>query len=158
MTETAPELRVGDAAPPIALNDATGTPRRLDDFAGRRVIVYFYPAAFTPGCTTQACDFRDNLASLQGAGYDVVGISTDDEAKLADFAREDRLDFTLLSDPEGRTAKAWGTWGEKVVNGRTIIGTLRSTFVVDEEGRIRLARYRVDADGHVRALRDELGV
>ena len=158
MNEAAPELRPGDAAPRFVLNDATGAATTLDDFAGRRLVVYFYPAAFTPGCTTQACDFRDNLASLRGAGYEVVGISTDDEAKLAEFAREDRLDFPLLSDPEGRTAKAWGAWGEKVVNGETRVGTLRSTFVLDEQARVVHAQYRVDADGHVRELRGLLGV
>lgn len=153
-----PELKVGDSAPSFALSDANGEQRTLADFAGRRTIVYFYPAAFTPGCTTEACDFRDNLASLQGAGYGVVGISGDDVAKLREFADEDKLDFPLLSDPGNAVAKQWGSWGEKVVNGNTIVGALRSTFVIGEDGRIELAQYRVDPEGHVRRLREELGV
>lgn len=151
-------LTTGDAAPDFALADAAGETVRLTDFAGKRVIVYFYPAAFTPGCTTEACDFRDNLASLQGAGYAVVGISADDVATLARFAAEDRLDFPLLSDPDNAVAKAYGAWGEKEIQGKTLTGVLRSTFVIDEDGNIALAEYRVDADGHVRALRQTLGV
>jgi len=153
-----PELKVGDSAPAFALSDANGEQKTLADFSGRRTIVYFYPAAFTPGCTTEACDFRDNLASLQGAGYGVVGISGDDVAKLREFAAEDKLDFPLLSDPGNAVAKEWGSWGEKVVNGNTIVGALRSTFVIGEDGRIELSQYRVDPEGHVRRLREELGV
>lgn len=151
-------LSAGDPAPDFALRDATGATVSLSDFAGRRVIVYFYPAAFTPGCTTEACDFRDNLASLQGAGYAVVGISGDDVETLARFAAEDRLDFPLLSDPDHVTAKAYGAWGEKQIGDRTLTGVLRSTFAIGEDGRIELAEYRVNADGHVRALRESLGV
>lgn len=151
-------LTAGDTAPDFALTDATGGTVRLGDYAGKPVIVYFYPAAFTPGCTTEACDFRDNLASLQGAGYAVVGVSADDVETLARFAAEDRLDFPLLSDPDNAVAKAYGAWGEKEIQGKTLTGVLRSTFVIDADGRIRIAEYRVDADGHVRALRETLGV
>lgn len=156
MSEIGPELHEGAETPGFTLQDATGTERSLADYSGRRVIVYFYPAAFTPGCTTQACDFRDNLASLQGAGYEVVGVSGDDVETLARFAAEDALDFPLLSDPENAVAKAWGAWGEKVINGETKIGVLRSTFVIEEDGRIALAEYRVDPAGHVGRLREQL--
>lgn len=158
MSEIGAELQAGDTPPGFELRDARGRTVGLDDYRGRRVIVYFYPAAFTPGCTTEACDFRDNLASLQGAGYDVVGISSDDEATLARFAEEDALDFTLLSDPDHGVARAWGAWGEKVVRGETMTGALRSTFVIDPDGTIRSAQYRVDPEGHVLRLREELGV
>ncbi|UWF77110.1 MULTISPECIES: thioredoxin-dependent thiol peroxidase [Microbacterium] len=152
----ATQLEPGDAAPDFSLTDAAGRTVRLGDFAGRRVILYFYPAAFTPGCTTEACDFRDNLASLRGAGYEVVGVSGDDQETLARFAAEDRLEFPLLSDPGNEVAKAYGAWGEKEIDGRTLTGVLRSTFVIDGDGRIELAQYRVDPNGHVAALREEL--
>lgn len=151
-------LAVGDRAPDFALSDASGATVSLSAFAGRKVIVYFYPAAFTPGCTTEACDFRDNLASLQGAGYAVVGISADDVETLGRFAAEDRLEFPLLSDPDHATARAYGAWGEKRVGERTLTGVLRSTFVIGEDGRIEFAEYRVNAEGHVLALRESLGV
>ncbi|WP_309065430.1 thioredoxin-dependent thiol peroxidase [Microbacterium sp.] len=150
------ELLAGSPAPDFALTDATGRTVRLGDFAGRRLILYFYPAAFTPGCTTEACDFRDNLASLRGAGYEVVGVSGDDLDTLARFAEEDRLDFPLLSDPGHQVAKTYGAWGEKQIEGRTVTGVLRSTFVIDADGRIEHAEYRVDPNGHVAALREKL--
>lgn len=154
----APELTPGDSAPPFTLDSAAGVPVSLSDYAGRRVIVYFYPAAFTPGCTTEACDFRDSLASFSGAGYEVIGISGDDVPTLARFAADDAAGITLLSDPDHAVARAWGAWGEKTVNGSTLIGALRSTFVIGDVGQILHAEYRVDADGHVRALREQLGV
>jgi len=156
--ETVAQLAPGADAPDFALSDAKGETVRLSDFAGGRTILYFYPAAFTPGCTTEACDFRDNLASLSGAGYRVVGISKDDVETLARFAEEDRLDFPLLSDPDHAVAKSYGAWGEKQIDGRTLTGVLRSTFVLDEENRIEIAEYRVDPDGHVAALREKLGI
>lgn len=158
MSETATELRAGDPAPAFSLASGDGSTVSLTQFAGRRVIVYFYPAAFTPGCTTEACDFRDNLASLQGAGFTVLGISGDDVETLARFAAEDKLDYPLLSDPDHAVAKAWGAWGEKVVNGEHMIGALRCTFVVGADGNLEIAQYRVEADGHVARLRSELGV
>lgn len=152
-------LQPGDTAPAFALTASSGEQVALADYAGREVIVYFYPKAFTPGCTTEACDFRDNIASLRGAGFEVLGISSDDPERLAEFAAAEHLPFPLLSDPEGATAKAWGTWGDKTLpDGREITGTLRSTFVVDVDGRLRVADYDVPADGHVRALRTKLGV
>lgn len=158
MSQIGPELQPGDTPPAFSLSDAEGRSVSSADLAGRQTIVYFYPAAFTPGCTTEACDFRDNLGSLEGAGYDVIGISGDDQETLARFAEEDALDFTLLSDPDHAVAQAWGAWGEKVVGGETRIGALRSTFVLDADGRVRSAEYRVDAAGHVGRLRDQLGV
>ena len=156
---TAPRLQPGDTAPALELTASDGASVSLADFAGREVIVYFYPKAFTPGCTKQACDFRDSIASLRGAGYEVLGVSSDDRERLAEFAAAEHLPFPLLSDPEGATAKAWGTWGDKTLpDGREITGTLRSTFVVDGDGRLRVADYDVPADGHVRALREKLGV
>ena len=156
---TAPHLVVGDSAPDLDLEAADGRRIALADYAGRDVIVYFYPKAFTPGCTTEACDFRDSIASLRGAGYEVLGVSSDSPERLAEFAAAEHLPFPLLSDPEGATAKAWGTWGNKTLpDGREITGTLRSTFVVDGDGRLVVADYDVPADGHVRALRERLGV
>ena len=151
-------LEAGDAAPDFALVDSAGSPVSLADYRGRNVVLYFYPAAMTPGCTTEACDFRDHLGSLASGGYDVVGISGDDQQTLARFAAEDALDFTLLSDPDHAVAQAWGAWGEKVVDGETRVGPLRATFVLDADGRVRSAEYRVDAEGHVRRLREQLGV
>ena len=138
---------------------ADGSTISLSDYAGRDVIVYFYPGAFTPGCTTEACDFRDNIASLRGAGYEVLGISIDDPATLADFAEAESLPFPLLSDEGGQTAKTWGTWGDKVLpDGREVTGTLRSTFAIDGEGKVKVAEYNVAPQGHVAALREKLGV
>lgn len=149
-------LAAGDANPGFALPDATGAVVRPEDFAGRRLVVYFYPAAFTPGCTTEACDFRDNLASLQAAGVAVVGISPDPVARLAEWAAAEQLSFPLLSDEDHAVAEAWGAWGTKVVNGQERIGLIRSTFVLDPDGTVASAEYFVDPNGHVARLRDLL--
>ncbi|MCD1146304.1 thioredoxin-dependent thiol peroxidase [Kocuria sp. LUK] len=150
------QLRAGDPAPALTLTDHEGREVDLAGLHGRRVIVYFYPKAFTPGCTSEACDFRDNLASLESLGYTVLGVSADDEQTLARFAEEHALPYRLLSDPESATARAWGAWGEKSVGGETRVGPLRSTFVVDEQGRIASAEYDVQAQGHVARLREQL--
>lgn len=152
------QLRPGDTAPDFTLPDAAGGKVSLADYAGRNVVVYFYPKAATPGCTTEACDFRDNLNSLQASGFDVVGISPDEPQALQDFAAAESLTFPLLSDPDFAVAQAYGSYGDKEFNGKTFSGTLRSTVVVDPEGKVRLAEYNVDAKGHVARLREELGV
>ncbi|SDE11988.1 thioredoxin-dependent thiol peroxidase [Rhodococcus tukisamuensis] len=157
MTENI-KLSPGDAAPEFTLPDAGGKEVSLSDFRGRKVIVYFYPAASTPGCTKQACDFRDSLAELNGAGLDVVGISPDKPAKLAKFRDAESLTFPLLSDPERTTLQAWGAFGEKKMYGKTVQGVIRSTFLVDEEGKIEVAQYNVRATGHVAKLRRDLSV
>lgn len=151
-------LSPGDPAPEFTLADDTGEPVSLSDFRGRKVIVYAYPAAMTPGCTTQACDFSDSLDALQAKGYAVIGISPDQPAKLARFRERDGLTITLLSDPDKATLAAYGAYGEKKLYGKTVEGVIRSTFVVDEEGRISTARYNVKATGHVAMLRRDLGV
>ncbi len=157
MTETA-RLQAGDKAPALSLPDADGNTVKLSDFKGRKVIVYFYPAASTPGCTKQACDFRDSLAELNGAGIDVVGISPDKPEKLAKFRDAQSLTFPLLSDPDKKVLTAWGTFGEKKMYGKTVQGVIRSTFLVDEKGKIEVAQYNVRATGHVAKLRGELSV
>lgn len=144
MTDAA-RLEVGQTAPGFSLPDADGNTVRLADFKGRAVIVYFYPAASTPGCTKQACTFRDSLAGLNGAGIDVVGISPDKPEKLAKFRNAEALTFPLLSDPERKVLTAWGTFGEKKMYGKTVQGVIRSTFLVDEKGKIALAQYNVKA-------------
>ncbi|MCK8671409.1 thioredoxin-dependent thiol peroxidase [Rhodococcus sp. HM1] len=151
-------LAPGDPAPELTLLDADGNEVSLSDYRGRKVIVYFYPAASTPGCTKQACDFRDNLAELNDAGLDVVGISPDKPAKLAKFRDKEELTFPLLSDPEKTTLTAWGAFGEKKMYGKTVTGVIRSTFLVDEEGKIEVAQYNVRATGHVAKLRRDLSV
>ena len=151
-------LEVGQSAPDFTLPDAAGGPWTLSEHRGRSVVVYFYPAASTPGCTTQACDFRDSLSSLTGAGYDVVGVSPDGPEALARFAEAEHLTFPLLSDPEHAVLEAYGAWGEKTMYGRTSTGVLRSTVVVDPEGVVSLAQYSVKATGHVARLRKELGL
>ena len=151
-------LEAGQAAPDFTLLDQDEHPVSLSDFRGRRVIVYFYPAAQTPGCTTQACDFRDSLASLQGAGYTVLGVSRDTPEKLRAFRDSDGLTFPLLSDPDHAVHEAYGAWGEKQNYGKTITGVLRSTFVIDEDGRVVEAQYNVKATGHVARLRKTLGL
>jgi peroxiredoxin Q/BCP len=151
-------LQPGDPAPDFTLPDADGRSVSLADYQGRKVIVYFYPAAMTPGCTTQACDFRDSLASLQGAGFAVLGISPDEPAKLAKFRDRDAVTFPLLSDSGRQVLQAYGAWGEKQRYGKTVLGVIRSTFVVDEDGKIERAMYNVKATGHVARLREELGV
>jgi peroxiredoxin Q/BCP len=140
-----PRLEVGDKAPAFSLPDADGKTVKLSDFKGRKVIVYFYPAASTPGCTKQACDFRDSLAQLNEAGLDVIGISPDKPEKLAKFRDAEGLTFPLLSDPDRSVLTAWGTFGEKTMYGKTVQGVIRSTFVVDEKGKIEVAQYNVKA-------------
>jgi peroxiredoxin Q/BCP len=157
VTDTA-RLEVGDTAPAFSLPDAEGNTVKLSDFKGRKVIVYFYPAAMTPGCTKQACDFRDSLAELNGAGVDVVGISPDKPEKLAKFTERDQLTFPLLSDPDKKVLTEWGAYGEKKMYGKTVQGVIRSTFVVDEKGKIALAQYNVKATGHVAKLRRDISV
>ena len=151
-------LEPGSAAPDFTLLDQDERPVSLSDFRGRRVILYFYPAAMTPGCTTQACDFRDSMGSLQGAGYTVLGISRDEPAKLREFRENDAITFPLLSDPDHAVHEAYGAWGEKQNYGKTITGVLRSTFVLDEDGVVVEALYNVKATGHVARLRKTLGV
>lgn len=153
-----PRLEVGDPAPAFSLPDADGNTVSLADYRGRKLIVYFYPAASTPGCTKQACDFRDNLTELADAGLDVVGISPDKPEKLAKFRDAQELTFPLLSDPEREVLTAWGAFGEKKMYGKTVQGVIRSTFVVDEDGKIALAQYNVRATGHVAKLRRDLAV
>ncbi|BBZ08518.1 peroxiredoxin [Mycolicibacterium doricum] len=153
-----PRLSVGDTAPDFTLPDADGNTVSLSDHRGRKVIVYFYPAASTPGCTKQACDFRDNLAELNDAGLDVIGISPDKPAKLAKFRDKEGLTFPLLSDPDKEVLTAWGAFGEKTMYGKTVQGVIRSTFVVDEDGKIAEAQYNVRATGHVAKLRRDLSV
>lgn len=157
MTET-PRLQVGDTAPAFTLPDADGNSVNLSDFQGRKVIIYFYPAASTPGCTKQACDFRDSLAELDGAGLDVVGISPDKPEKLAKFRDAEGLTFPLLSDPDKKVLTAWGAFGEKKLYGKVVQGVIRSTFVVDATGHIEVAQYNVKATGHVAKLRRDLSV
>ena len=145
--------------PPLSPSlDADEKPVSLSDFAGKQVIVYFYPAASTPGCTTQACDFRDQLRTLQNAGYAVVGISPDKPAKLAKFRDNQNLTFPLLSDPEHATLEAYGAWGEKTMYGKKRVGVIRSTVVVGADGKVEVAQYNVKATGHVAKLMRDLGV
>ncbi len=146
-------LQAGDTAPDFTLDDADGTAVSLADYRGRKVVVYFYPAASTPGCTKEACDFRDNLAELNGAGIDVLGISPDKPAKLARFRDDEELTFPLLSDPDREVLTAWGAFGEKKLYGKTVTGVIRSTFLVGEDGTIVDAQYNVKATGHVAKLR-----
>lgn len=152
-------LSPGDTAPDFTLPAADGSTVALADVlaeAREGVVVYFYPKAGTPGCTTEACDFRDNLASLKGAGYTVLGVSTDPIPDLRAFAAAEHLTFPLLSDADHAVAEAYGTWGPKTVDGRTFDGVHRSTFVIDPDGTIRCAQYDVQAQGHVAALRAQL--
>ena len=151
-------LAPGDPAPDFTLNDADGNPVSLSSLRGQRVIVYFYPAAMTPGCTTQACDFRDSLSSLAAAGVAVLGISPDQPAKLAKFRDKEGLNFPLLSDPDHAVERAYGTYGEKKLYGRTTLGVIRSTFVVGADGILEQAYYGVKATGHVARLRKDLGI
>jgi peroxiredoxin Q/BCP len=151
-------LAPGDTAPDFALESDTGEQVTLSGLRGRKVIVYFYPAAMTPGCTKQACDFTDSLDSLKAAGYEVLGVSKDTPARLAKFRERDALTITLLSDTDLTTHRAYGAYGEKKLYGKVVEGVLRSTFVVDEEGRVELAQYNVKATGHVAKLRRDLGL
>ncbi|NEA61637.1 thioredoxin-dependent thiol peroxidase [Streptomyces sp. SID12488] len=151
-------LQPGDVAPAFTLPDADGNEVSLADHKGRKVIVYFYPAALTPGCTKQACDFTDNLDVLAGAGYDVIGISPDKPEKLAKFREKENLKVTLLGDTEKTVLQAYGAFGEKMNYGKTYVGVIRSTFIVDEEGKIEQALYNVRATGHVAKIIKDLGV
>ena len=151
-------LAPGDTAPDFTLPSDTGDEVALSDLRGKKVIVYFYPAAMTPGCTKQACDFTDSLSSLQAQGYDVLGISPDSPAKLAKFRERDGLTITLLSDADKSVMNAYGAFGEKKLYGKTVQGVIRSTFVVDEDGKLTQAQYNVKASGHVAKLRRDLGI
>ncbi|GAA2850767.1 thioredoxin-dependent thiol peroxidase [Paenarthrobacter ilicis] len=152
----AERLTPGDVAPDFTLQDSTGKKIGLSDFKGTKTIVYFYPAASTPGCTKEACDFRDSLASLQAAGYGILGISPDTVEDLATFAEKEQLNFPLLSDADHAVADAYAAWGEKKNYGRTYMGLIRSTVVVDKDGKVELAQYNVRATGHVAKLRRDL--
>ena len=151
-------LSPGDPAPDFTLTSDTGDQVRLKDLRGQKVIVYFYPAAMTPGCTKEACDFTDSLDSLKAAGYEVLGISPDKPEKLAKFRERDGLGITLLSDADRSVMQAYGAFGEKKLYGKTVEGVIRSTFVVDAEGKVELAQYNVKATGHVAKLRRDLGL
>ena len=151
-------LETGDIAPDFTLTDDRGEAVSLHDFKGRKVVLYVYPAAMTPGCTTQACDFRDSLDSLAASGYAVIGISPDSPAKLAKFRERDGLTFPLVSDEDKALLTAYGAYGEKQLYGKTVVGVIRSTFVIDADGTIDKAMYNVKAKGHVAKLRKDLGV
>lgn len=151
-------LSPGDTAPDFTLATDTGEQVSLSALRGKKVIVYFYPAAMTPGCTTQACDFTDSLDSLRGAGFEVVGISPDKPAKLAKFRERDGLTITLASDEDRATMTAYGAFGEKKLYGKVVQGVIRSTIVVDEQGLVEVAQYNVKATGHVAKLRRDLGL
>jgi thioredoxin-dependent peroxiredoxin len=151
-------LEPGDRAPDFTLTNDAGEQVTLSELRGRNVIVYFYPAAMTPGCTKQACDFTDSLDSLRGAGYEVLGISPDKPEKLAKFRKRDSLSITLLSDPDKSVMQEWAAYGEKKLYGKVVEGVIRSTFVVDADGKIAVAQYNVKATGHVAKLRRDLGL
>ncbi|MFJ6565902.1 thioredoxin-dependent thiol peroxidase [Streptomyces sp. NPDC091292] len=151
-------LQPGDTAPAFTLSDADGNEVSLADHKGRKVIVYFYPAALTPGCTKQACDFTDNLDVLAGAGYDVIGISPDKPEKLAKFREKEHLKVTLLADPDRTVLTEYGAFGEKKLYGKTVTGVIRSTFVVDEDGKVERALYNVKATGHVAKILKDLSI
>ena len=151
-------LEAGSPAPDFSLTDKDGKAHSLSDYRGQKVIVYFYPAASTPGCTTQACDFRDNMASLQGAGYVVLGVSKDKLPALQKFAENENLGFPLLSDEDLSVHHTYGAFGEKSMYGKTVMGVIRSTFVVDESGVLEHALYNVKATGHAEMLRKKLAL
>ncbi|GGO73931.1 thioredoxin-dependent thiol peroxidase [Nonomuraea cavernae] len=156
MTET--KLAPGDAAPEFTLPTADGKSVSLEDLRGKRVILYFYPAAMTPGCTKQACDFRDSLGQLTTEGFVVLGVSKDKPARLAKFAERDALTFPLLSDPALDVHQAYGAHGTKKLYGKEVVGVIRSTFVIDADGKIEQALYNVKATGHVASLKKKLGL
>lgn len=151
-------LEPGTKAPSFTLEDYTGQQYSLADYAGHKVVLYFYPKASTPGCTKEACDFRDNLASLKSLGYIVLGVSPDKPAALEKFTAKESLTFPLLSDADHAVALAYGAWGEKKNYGKVYEGLIRSTFVINEQGIIELAQYNVRATGHVAKLRRDLGI
>jgi thioredoxin-dependent peroxiredoxin len=153
-----PRLSVGDTAPDFTLPTADGGSLTLSELRGDHVVVYFYPAAGTPGCTKQACDFRDSLASLQAHGYRVLGVSPDSPAKLAAFAEQESLTFPLVSDADRTVMEQWGAWGEKKLYGKVVTGVIRSTVVLAPDGTVELAQYNVKATGHVAKLRRDLGI
>ena len=153
-----PRLDVNQTAPDFTLTDHQGGTVSLGDFAGRRLIIFFYPAAMTPGCTKEACDFRDSLVRLQQAGYDVVGISPDTPEKLARFVEQEALTYPLLSDPDKTVMDAYGAFGEKSLYGKKVTGVIRSTVVIGSDGTVELAKYNVKATGHVASLSKALGV
>ena len=153
-----PRLETGADAPSWTLLSDSGQSVTLADYAGRHLVIFFYPAAMTPGCTTEACDFRDSVPALQAAGYDVVGISPDKPEKLAKFVETESLTYPLLSDPDKSVLDAYGAYGEKKLYGKTTVGVIRSTVVVDPAGKVELAKYNVKAKGHVAGLRSALGV
>ncbi|MBC9957101.1 thioredoxin-dependent thiol peroxidase [Yimella sp. cx-51] len=149
-------LTVGEPAPAFTLTSDEGKQISLDDYRGRHLIIFFYPAAMTPGCTKEACDFRDSLTGLTEAGYDIVGISPDPVAKLTKFVEQESLTYPLLSDEDKSTLEAYGAYGEKKLYGKTVVGVIRSTIVVDPEGKVELAKYNVKATGHVASLKKAL--
>jgi thioredoxin-dependent peroxiredoxin len=151
-------LEPGDPAPDFTLSDDHGDSVQLRDLLGHRVVLYAYPAAMTAGCTTQACDFRDSLDSLAAAGITVLGISPDAPEKLAEFRERDGLTFPLLSDPDKSVLEKYGAYGEKKLYGKTVVGVIRSTFVIDADGTVEQALYNVKASGHVAKLRKDLGI
>jgi peroxiredoxin Q/BCP len=151
-------LEPGDTAPAFCLLDDAGNTVTLEDFKGKTVVLYAYPAAMTPGCTTQACDFRDSLERLNAAGYTVIGISPDKPEKLAKFRERDSLTFSLVSDPDKAVLTAYGAYGEKMMYGKTVTGVIRSTFVIDPNGKIEIAQYNVKAKGHVAKLARDIGL
>lgn len=151
-------LQPGDVAPDFTLPDADGNEVSLSAHKGRKVIVYFYPAALTPGCTKQACDFTDNLSLLADAGYDVLGISPDAPERLGKFREKENLRVTLLADPDKKVLDAYGAFGEKMNYGKTYMGVIRSTIIVDEEGKVEKALYNVRATGHVAKIIKDLGI
>jgi len=153
-----PRLETGQPAPAFTLSDQTGRQVSLSDFAGRNLIIFFYPAAMTPGCTKEACDFRDSLARLQQAGYDVVGISPDKPEKLAKFVDKESLTYPLLSDSDRAVMDAYGAYGEKTLYGKKVTGVIRSTIVVGPDGTVALPRYNIKATGHVASLSKALGL
>ncbi|MFJ4715683.1 thioredoxin-dependent thiol peroxidase [Streptomyces sp. NPDC088785] len=151
-------LKPGDTAPAFTLPDADGNEVSLADHRGRKTIVYFYPAALTPGCTKQACDFTDNLDVFAEAGYDVIGISPDKPEKLAKFREKEQLRVTLVGDPDKKVLEAYGAFGEKKLYGKVVTGVIRSTVVVDEDGKVEHALYNVKATGHVAKIIKDLGI
>ena len=155
---SSPTLEAGSLAPDFSLPDKDGKAHQLSDYRGKKVILYFYPAASTPGCTTQACDFRDNMASLEAAGYVVLGISKDKLPALQKFADNENLGFPLLSDEDLSVHHSYGAFGEKSMYGKTVMGVIRSTFVIDENGAVEHALHNVKATGHVAMLRKKLGI